>query len=175
MAIKWRLLAAAILVLLVIGGWYWLRPTPIGVDSTGLVVQATPTEIIEHVKKQAVPLVLVNFWASWCIPCKVEFPHLLELRQKYADRGLRVIFVSVDDANDLAAAKSFLDEQKVDFMTFYKGTQSLQFVSEIFPQWAGAVPVTLLVAPDFKIVESWEGDATQKEFEERVEKHLGGT
>lgn len=45
-------------------------------------------------------VVLLDFWATWCVPCREETPHLVELQQKYGDRGLQVIGVSMDDSSD---------------------------------------------------------------------------
>ena len=43
-------------------------------------------------------VVLLDFWATWCDPCREETPHFVELQQKYADRGLQIIGVSMDDS-----------------------------------------------------------------------------
>lgn len=45
-------------------------------------------------------VVLLDFWATWCVPCREETPRLVELQQKYGDRGLQVIGISMDDSSD---------------------------------------------------------------------------
>jgi peroxiredoxin len=45
-------------------------------------------------------VVLLDFWATWCVPCREETPHFVELQQKYSDRGLQIIGVSMDDSAD---------------------------------------------------------------------------
>src|ERR1700761_8373995 len=53
-------------------------------------------------------VVVVNFWATWCGPCKEEMPSLAKLSKDYADRGVKVVPISVDRLEDGAAAKDFL-------------------------------------------------------------------
>lgn len=165
------LAVAASLVALSVGAVLKFRPaTP-----TSGVREANAQEILAHVKDLKASVTLVNFWASWCEPCKEEFPSLLELKKELEPRGLGVVFVSVDDTGDLPAAEAFLKTQNVNFPTFYKGSQSLNFVADIFPKWSGAVPVTLLLGPDLQVLDAWEGDTSLKELHERVTKHLKGT
>lgn len=167
----------AVVGILLIGGIYWIQRTPHGpaAPTSGLLKPVTAQDVLNEIRASDSPLVLVNFWASWCGPCKQEFPSILSLRETLAAQGLKVIFVSIDEPGDFAAAENFLRENKVNFQTYYKGAGDLQIVNQIYPKWEGAVPATVLFGPKHEIVEAWEGDATLTEFKKRVLHHLGGT
>jgi thiol-disulfide isomerase/thioredoxin len=169
---KLFVICAALLLAASLGLAYKMNRTSTGSE---YVREATPAQLIEHIKGEGNPLTLVNFWASWCEPCKVEFPYLMQVKDRYANQGLKLVLVSIDDPADLPAAETFLRSQKVDWTTFYKGQQSLKFVSEIYPNWSGAIPMSLLIGADGKVIEAWEGDTSLEEFEARVQRHLKGS
>ena len=76
-------------------------------------------ELGMRIKDQKGRVVVVDFWADFCPPCKREFPKLVELHQKYAADGLACISVSLDDPTDDAArsrALRFLNEKKATFL-----------------------------------------------------------
>jgi thiol-disulfide isomerase/thioredoxin len=60
-------------------------------------------------------VVLIDCWATWCPPCVASFPHLVEKQQKYADKGLAAISVSLDDVDDLEDVNRFLREHEATF------------------------------------------------------------
>jgi thiol-disulfide isomerase/thioredoxin len=172
---KWKVFViSAVLVLMAAGVGSYFALQPKGV-SRELVQELPAQSVLTYIKDLKSPLVLVNFWASWCEPCKVEFPNILKLRERFGKDGLQVVFVSIDDSADLEAAQKFLREQHVDFPTFYKGSQSVQFVTEIYPKWSGSVPTTLLIGADGQVKDAWEGDTTLEEFERRVTRQLKPT
>jgi thiol-disulfide isomerase/thioredoxin len=58
-------------------------------------------------------VLLLNFWATWCAPCKVEIPHLVELQARYADAGLQVIGIAVDEPPEKIA--SFMTGARINY------------------------------------------------------------
>jgi thiol-disulfide isomerase/thioredoxin len=145
-----------------------VRPGP----SDDMLRQVGPTEIQDTVRAGAARLTMVNFWATWCAPCRREFPLILGLARELAPRGLKLILVSVDEAADFEEAKGVLKEMGVDFPTFYKGSGSLNFVSDLFPRWSGAIPATLLFGPHAELVDAWEGDSSWNELKRKITARL---
>ena len=143
--------------------------------SSQILVEASSEQILHHIQDLHSPLVLVNFWASWCEPCKVEFPALLSVRKRMANKGLSVVFVSIDEPSDLADAEAFLRESQIDFKTFYKGTQPIKFVTQIYPKWEGEVPTSILMDQQLNIVDAWTGATSAAELEKRVALKMRGT
>jgi thiol-disulfide isomerase/thioredoxin len=119
------------------------RASPLPVEDVS-VKSATAAEILRAVRASDAPVVLVNVWATWCLPCRQEFPDIVRLRKSWAGRGLRVIFVSGDFESELPAVKRFLAEQGVDFPTYLKRGKDMEFIDAFDPKWSGALPATFL-------------------------------
>jgi len=111
---------------------------------------------------------LVNVWASWCQPCRYEFPEIVRLARAYEAQGLRVVFVSADFAEDLPNARAFLAEQGVDWPTYYKVGDDQAFINALDPKWTGALPGSFVFDAQGVLRDSWEGKATYAAFEKRV-------
>ncbi len=96
---------------------------------------------------------LVDFWASWCAPCKAAFPEMEKLYQKFKDEGFQIVAVSVDQkANQM---QRFLDKQKPSFATPHDAGQRLVKAAEI-----SVMPSSFLIDRDGVIRfahEGWHG------------------
>lgn len=113
--------------------------------------------------------VLVNVWATWCGPCKEEFPHIVELQKKYPDQ-LQVIFVSTDFSRE--PALKFLRNHHVDWTTYYSTVQGASFITSLSDSWTGAMPFTLILDAQGNRVASWENSADFDKFESHVKQAI---
>lgn len=114
-------------------------------------------------------VVVVNFWATWCPPCKAEIPDLVALQDKYRDQ-LLVIGVSEDESSP-GAVRAFMAEHHVN----YPVVMSTPEVREAFPGVA-ALPTSFVIDPDGRVVQKHVGmlDAATTELETRVLAGLSG-
>lgn len=109
--------------------------------------------------------VLLNFWASWCVPCKTEIPELVDLHEAYEEKGLAVLGVAV---NDLPRdSRAFVEETGMTYPSVI-GTPAMLEDYRLSP-W---LPTTLLVA-DGAVVREWVGPRTRADFEYPVKVALG--
>ena len=106
-------------------------------------------------------VVLIDFWATWCVPCKKEMPGFQELQKRYADRGLVVIGIALD--TDAALVARFARELGVTYTL-------LLSESEVVKRWGGlqGLPTTCLVDRDGVVRKKIVGF----EYPEEIEKEL---
>lgn len=138
------------------------------------VSPATAREVLAATRNTGAKLVLVNLWASWCGPCRAEFPDLLKLERAYRERGLKVVLVSWDETAD--DARKFLAQQGVEFPSYIKSPAERDetFLEAFGSKWTGALPATFLFDGAGKLVDSWEGMASYETFQQKVESAMGG-
>ena len=108
-------------------------------------------------------VILLDFWATWCGPCKFEIPGFVELQQKYGKDGLQVIGVSVDDT--IEKMVPFVKELKMN----YPALQGLGHddVQEAYgPIWG--IPISVIISRDGKICARHTGMATKEQFEHEI-------
>jgi thiol-disulfide isomerase/thioredoxin len=129
---------------------------------------ATVGEILGAVRGAGSKAVLVNVWASWCAPCRQEFPDLVRLYRDYRGRGLELVLVSTDFEDQLADAKAFLTKNGVDFPTYFKVGDDMEFINTLSPKWTGALPATFIYDGEGRLRYFQEGMGTYEEFEKRV-------
>lgn len=137
------------------------------------VTPVTSTDVQRLIHEPGAKAVLVNMWATWCGPCREEFPGLVRVAQKYSGQGLKVLLVSADDTDQVAAVKKFLAEEGVDFPAYIKAEKDQAFIDGLDKQWTGALPATFIFDGNGKLHDFWEGGVTFNVFEQKVVEVLG--
>jgi thiol-disulfide isomerase/thioredoxin len=110
--------------------------------------------------------VLLNFWATWCGPCKIEMPWFVDLQKQYGSQGLQIVGVAMDDASKEDIAK-FAKDMGVNYPILI-GKDS------VGDQYGGvpALPESFLISRDGKIVDKIVGLIGKGEIEDAVKKTL---
>ena len=137
------------------------RPAPafslVGLDGAPLSAKALVGKVV-----------LLDFWATWCVPCRKSMPELQALHEKYASRGFVVVGVSIDEGGD-AKVRKFVAAKKLTYPIAVDAAKD--------PAWEAfhvkAVPAAYLLDREGKIVAQWTGaPADAKDLEARLESML---
>lgn len=126
--------------------------------------EGIPALLASHQGEKAV---LVNVWATWCVPCVEEFPYLVELRAKYEDQ-LEIVFISTDFPEDMPRVNDFLAKMGVDWQTYVKEGKDEPFILAIHPDWTGAMPATAVYDKNGDLVTFFEKPADYATFETHI-------
>ena len=103
-------------------------------------------------------VVVLDFWASWCVPCRRSFPWLNAMHAKYRDQGLVVIGVNLD--MERADAERFLEEYPADFSIVYDENQELARAFEVV-----AMPTSYVLGRDGKVLAQHMGFKVRQQDE----------
>jgi len=104
-------------------------------------------------------VLLVNFWATYCIPCRKEMPELVALAAKLKDKGFQFVTVTADEEEQAKEASAFLDKNKVPPPFYIKAAKNDdKFITAIDPKWTGALPASFLYDKTGKKVKAFFGE-----------------
>ena len=108
-------------------------------------------------------VVLLNFWATWCGPCKAEIPGFVKLQEKYRDKGLVIVGYSVDDTAD--KAKAYAAQYKMNYpILLGEGREDVQ--DAYGPIWG--IPASFIISRDGKVCRKHLGIAPEAVFEKEL-------
>ena len=118
-------------------------------------------------------VVLIDFWATWCAPCREEMPQLAKLEAKLRDKGFVLVTVSADEPEQEKAAAEFLKKSGVASPAYIKRAKDDdRFINSIDPKWSGALPAMVLYDRAGKKVKNWVGETPMAELEAAIKKIL---
>jgi thiol-disulfide isomerase/thioredoxin len=133
-------------------------------------------KLIQRDPKDARPL-LVNFWATWCDPCREEFPDLVKIDADYRAKNLNFVTVSLDDVSEIATeVPKFLKEMKATMPTVLLNVNDPEpAIKSVDAAWDGQLPATFLYDKDGKVVFRHFGKIKADELRAAIDKVVSRT
>ncbi len=138
------------------------------------VTQIDDAKIKQLLKPSGGKPLLVNFWATWCIPCREEFPDLVKIDHEYREK-IDFITVSLDFIEEInTGVPKFLGEMKAEMPTYLlTSTDENTLISSIAKDWGGGLPFTILYNEKGEITYLRQGKVNHQTLKSEIEKTLG--
>src|SRR4051812_20270805 len=150
---------------------------PAAPPTTACAANAKPANmnfVLKDVEGQEVKLaslkgkvVLLDFWATWCGPCKIEIPWFIEFQKTYGKQGLQVVGVSVDDTQ--AKLKPYVAQMKMNYPVL-QGLDHDDIQDAYGPMFG--IPVTIVISRDGKVCAKHVGLSSKERFETEIKSLL---
>lgn len=154
--------AGVVLVLALAGSAFGAGLTP--VDEAGFR---------KLVASQKGKVLLVNFWATWCSPCRAEMPQLVKMEASLRAKGFSLVTVSADEPEQEADAAKFIAKVSAPGPSYIKRARNDEkFIDAIDPKWSGALPALFLYDRTGRKVRSFFGETDLKALEAEIRKLL---
>ena len=119
-------------------------------------------------------LKLINIWATWCGPCVIEFPEFIIIDRMYRGRDFEFISISGDKISNKEKALKFLTKKEASNTNFiFNGENSYDLIEAVDKDWQGALPYTLLIAPDGEIIYKVDGPIDPLTVKREIVEYLG--
>jgi thiol-disulfide isomerase/thioredoxin len=138
-----------------------------GAESTAPLFAATfPNEKNQpqNLKQYAGKIVVLNFWATWCEPCREEMPELSALHQIYQGKNVVVLGLAIDD---VATIDEFLKETKISYPAFAAEMEGMQIAANLGNN-KDVLPYTVIIKADGSVAKTYFGRVTKPLLEETL-------
>jgi len=129
-------------------------------------------EFKPYLQKQSDTTYVINFWATWCIPCVKELPEFEEVNAEYKTEKFKMLLVSLDFKSQIQKSLiPFINEKNLEAeVIVLSDPNSNVWINEINKSWSGAIPATIIYNKDFYFFH--EGSMTKNDLEEILNKNL---
>jgi len=186
---RWQIISVVVVVALVsgFGGYYFQQLTTDNISSKEQFnkkkfpssEEVIGTDVIEfslldlngerrYLSEWQGKLIVINFWATWCAPCREEIPAFVELQQRYQSQGLQFVGIALQQADEI---RDFIEEYNMNYPSLIGGDEVIKIASQLGNN-IGAMPYTVAINPEGKITFTHRGPLTKDETEAVIKNFL---
>ena len=146
-----------------VGGFYFNRDDPMlaATDAAASrLVSATLPDLSgkpQSLSQWRGKVLVVNFWATWCVPCREEIPALMNAQRKYVSNGVQVVGIAIDNASKV---RDYAKEMHIDYALLIGAAETLGMASDLGNR-AGVLPFTVVLNRAGKVVHTQAGALTE--------------
>ena len=129
-------------------------------------------KLLQRGEGEAARPLLINFWATWCVPCRKEFPDLVKIDADYRARALEFVVISADDVAEIKTdVPKFLRQMRARMPAYLlNATDTEAAIAQVDPTWRGELPATFLFDRQGKLVFKHTGIINAAELRAEIEK-----
>ena len=115
---------------------------------------------------------VINFWATWCMPCVKEMPEFIEINDKFKNQNFKMILVSLDFESQLESkVKPFINDKKIEAeVVLLADSKQHKWIDRVNEQWSGSIPATVIYNKDY--YQFSEKTMTYDELNEIITKNI---
>ena len=135
---------------------------------TSDIKSVEPKDIKDIVAQNKGKVVLLNFFATWCVPCHTEFPDIIKLQNDFKSKGLQVVEISMNDITDKDELQKYLAQTKPPFTVYLAANTEDKFYTDVDPRWDTALPMTMIFDRDGKNVQFYKEARTYAQFKDAI-------
>lgn len=130
------------------------------------------SQISKLIRERHGKVLLLNIWASWCVPCREEFPELIKLQKQIGNQNVEIAAISIDYSDELETKViPFVNSQNLNFKTYIADiSNDSELINMLNPQWNGALPATFVYNKNGEQTGTLLGKSNLNDFKKEIEK-----
>ncbi|WP_295841273.1 TlpA disulfide reductase family protein [uncultured Apibacter sp.] len=132
------------------------------------------SDLKEIIKKNDDKLLVVNFWATWCMPCVMEIPTFMKINEKYKNNvGYKMVLINLNQVENIEFVKKFIKKYSISTEVYLiNDLKNIEeWIPSIDPSWAGSIPATAFYKKSIKILFK-ERSLNEKELDSIINQNL---
>tara|TARA_R110002020_G_scaffold363637_2_gene575922 strand:- start:211 stop:1443 length:1233 start_codon:yes stop_codon:yes gene_type:complete len=136
------------------------------------LTESSMDELKNLIKNDGDKLRLINVWATWCGPCRLEYPEFIVIQRMFGDRDFEFVSISADKLSKKDKALEFLENANSAVENHIAtNDDKYALIEAIDPDWNGALPYTMLIEPGGNVVYSYQGEIDFQKLKRTIVEH----